>query len=497
VKFAFVANEGTFHCPKAPVLNLIDYLVFKKLKRLQLPPSDLCEDHVFLRRAYIDLCGMLPTPAETQRFLDDRHPLKRTRLIEELLERPEYAEYWGFRWNEMLGIPWRLDKKNGAMVLHWFRDHVKQNTPFDRVVRELVSGQPIPMERGPVNFYVGASTPSDWAERTSKAFLGIRVECFQCHPHPRARFSAEDRHQFVALFAQLTLRKVAVPGYAFDILGRDRSREFWHPHTQRMVPPRFLDGTKPANDDRLEALTDWLTSPKNPYFARTMVNRIWAFLHGRGIADPPEAIHELPLTANDELLDALAQSFLAERYDVKQMIRIIMNSRTYQLSSQPNERNKEDVKYFSRAIPKYLPPEVLHDVVGDYLGVRAAIAGMPAGTRAIHVLDAVTPYARPSSRIAECEGEKDDAPLSSTLHYLNSDEIQKRLKDPNNRIHRAVTAGRSDAEIVNDLFFTAFSRAPTQEQLMQIEKHLKVKDRRTAMEDIAWALMNAGEFQRR
>ena len=179
----------------------------------------------------------------------------------------------------------------------------------------------------------------------------------QCHLHPRARWTPDDRHHFVAFFAQLSVKKVAVPGYAFDILVMDRSREFWHPTTQKAVPPRFLDGVFPKLDekDRFEALADWLTSPQNPYFARTMVNRIWTFLHGKGIADPPEAIHELPLTANDALLDALAQSFVAERFDVKQMIRIIMNSRTYQLSSKPNRRNKDDVKYFSR-VPRGIRP---------------------------------------------------------------------------------------------------------------------------------------------
>ena len=388
------------------------------------------------------------------------------------------------------------------MVLHWFRDHVKNNTPLDRMIRDLVTGQPIPTEYGPVTYYTGTNMPAEWAERTSRAFLGVRLDCIQCHAHSRARWTPEDRHHLVAFFAQTTVKKVAVPGNVFDMLQLDRSREFWHPTTQKAVPPRFLDGAFPNLDDkdRIDAFAEWLTSAKNPYFARMMVNRIWQHLHGKGIGHPPETLHELPLTANDDLLDALAKSFVAERFDVKQMIRIIMNSRTYQLSSTPNVRNKEDIKYFSRAIPQHMPPAVLFDAVSQLLEVPDKIDGAPPGTRAIHVLDAIIPFARPRSRFSECELEADetDDNLAVVLQSINGDELQRRLKKDTNRAHRLLREKKTNMEILEVVFLASHSRLPRADEREMFANHLaKTKDRNQLMEDLLWAVINSREFLQR
>lgn len=503
VKLTYVDNDVKFVWPNPPVTNLIDHLVFSQLKRLQMPPSELCTDNVFLRRAYLDVCGILPTRVELQRFQEDRHPFKRARVIDELLERPEFADYWAFQWVDAFNYPAQLDRQSGAVVLKWFRNHVKKNTPLDRLVRDLLCGAGVETDNGIITYYAGARTPGEWADRAAMAFLGVRLECVKCHILADSRWTPNDREHFAAFFAQMSMKR----GFgATEVLVFDRAAELLHPISNKRIPPRVLGGSGTSltgrgekGEDRLGVLADWVTSAQNPYFARTMVNRLWAHLFGRGIAHPPEMIHELPLSANDELLDALARSFVNERFDVKQMIRIIMNSRTYQLSSTPNERNKNDTQYFSRTYPVNLRSAVLHDAIDQVLDAPTRVTRLPAGTRAVHVLESPALLLfGPGRRGSECERGEREANRAAGLHILHGDEIQRGLRDRENRAKRLLALGKSDEAIVDELFLVCLARLPTAKERTQIEEHRERKQRRVEFcEDIFWAILNTKEFSQR
>ena len=499
IRLTYVESKPGFVWPNPPVANSVDHHVFSKLKLLQIPPAELCADHVFVRRAYLDVCGALPTPAEVRRFMNDRHPLKRSRLIDELLDRPAFAEYWARHWINILGINWRLDRQAGATLLRSFKERIQKNTPMDLVVRELIHGKETMTEKGPVSFYTGAQHPPEWADRAGAAFLGVRWQCVQCHFHPRAAWTPEDRQHFIAFFAQITRRVEVAGALRFERFATDNSREWLHAATRQPVPPRFPDGTrlKPKNgQNRQEALAEWLTSPENPYFARAMVNRIWHRLLGKGIADSPETLHEAPRIANDALLDALAKSLVAERFDLKQMVRIIMNSRTYQLCSKTNEHNKEDGKYFSHANPRYMSSELLTDALAQVTEIPAAIEDMPKGTRAIEVLeiDFGPFWFRRPPRIAECEAERGESELASALHMIQNDVIVKLTEHPGNRLGRLLAEKRSDREIMDDLFLAACARPATDAEHASIVKHLRTKERRPGWNDVLWAVVNSREF---
>jgi len=500
VKLAYADPKPGYVWPNPPINNLIDHLVFLNLKRLHIPPSDLCEDHLYLRRAYLDVCGMLPAPHEVHSFMNDRHPLKRQKLIDDLLDRPEYADNWAHYWNDALNINWRLETKDSAILLAWFRDHVKRNTPIDRLTRDLVMGVEIPTGRGPRSFYNDTSDSRYLADRTAEAFLGLRLSCVQCHPHFRARWMPEDRVHFLPFFVQITSKRVGVGLGSYDIYLIDRTRDMLHPVTRNPVPPRFLDGVDvklKSGQDRRDALADWLTSPKNPYFARTMVNRIWLRLIGKGFADAPNTLHETPFIANEALLDALAKGLVAERFDMKQTIRGIMNSRTYQLSSKTNQHNQDDDRFHSHAYPRHLDGRLLLDVLAQLTEIPPVIDDMPAGTKAVHVLETQARlffFNRPP-RLSECDFESGEAGNPTTIHVLNTDVIMKTTTHPSNRIGRLLAQKRSDKEMIEDLYLASYARLPTEKEVQTITTHLgKAADRRTAWNDVLWAFMNTREF---
>ncbi len=499
-RLTYVDAKPGFVWPKTPEHNLVDQLAFAQLKRLQFPPSELCADHVFVRRAYIDLHGTLPTPAEVRRFLDDRHPLKRSRLIDELLGRPAFAEYWAHHWVETLGLEsWHLKKESGIEVLRWFRGHIEKNTPLDQVVRDLLIGREIATEHGPVTFYTDRTDPSAWADRAAEAFLGLRTSCVQCHAHSQTRWRPDDRHHFVAFFAHTRLAKVGVGGKKVDTLYVDRSREWVHPETLAPVAPRFLDGGFPKFDpldDRRVVLADWLTSPKNPYFARTMVNRIWRQLNATGFVDPPETLHEATITTNDALLDALARSFVAERFDVKQMIRIIMNARTYQLSAEPSDHNKSDDRYFSRARPHFMKTVVALDALSQLTEVPELIEEVPPGMRTIHVVAAGPVFIRYRHR-GPCEGEPKDSSFAVLLHYLQGESVVKGLKHPRSRVGRLLAEKKTDREMLDELCMAGWARLPTPAERKTILAHVEEGDRRLKWDEVLWALISSREFLQR
>jgi hypothetical protein len=438
VRLTYLEPRADFSWPKPPENNFVDRHVFAKLKLLNIVPSDLCTDQEFLRRAYLDLCGILPTAGEVRTFLADRSPDKRARLIDKLLERPEFADFWTHKWLDLLrSSRLNLQIKGVHAYRRWLRGHVSRNTPWNQVVRQLLSASGSTFTNPPANYYRGTyngqtgaaitRTPQELAETTAQLFFGVRLQCAQCHNHPFERWTQDDYYHMVSWFAQVKakpdplhlggprrpypwqLREDAIVIYS------GRTGEATQPRTGKVMIPKILGVPAPvipAGKDRRQVLADLVTAADNPFFARATVNRLWYHLLGKGIVDPPDDFRDSNPPANDALLDALARDFVEHKFDTKHIIRTIANSGTYQLSAHPRRSgrpgrtgtatgpavpsgptpsltNQADDKYFSHALVKQkrLPAEVLLDAICTATGVPEAFTGVPKGTRALQLPD--------------------------------------------------------------------------------------------------------------
>ncbi len=392
VRLTFLQPRQGFVWTNPPENNYVDHHVFAKLKMLSLPPSDLCTDQEFIRRATLDVCGVAPTAAEVRAFLADTAPDKRAKLIDRLLDRPEYADFWTLKWSDIFRSSRKAIEVKGVYVFQeWLRDHVENNDGFDVIVKELLTADGETFANPPANYYRIARDPQNLAETTAQLFCGVRMQCAKCHNHPFERWTQDDYYSFAAFFARVRQKKdplepgpnPASPGG--EIIYVDRSGEVQQPRTGQTMKPKFMGGATPEiapGQDRRIALANWIASADNPFFAKSVVNRIWFHLNGKGIVDPVDDFRDSNPSANDELLDALAKDFTASKYDVKHVIRVIMNSRTYQLSAQSNDFNRDDNKYFSHAVTKMLTAEQLLDAICTATEVAGEVhrrAGRDAG----------------------------------------------------------------------------------------------------------------------
>lgn len=511
VRLTYLEPQPGFQWPKPPENNHIDTHVFAKLKLLGIPPSQLCADHEFIRRVYLDLCGMLPEPATTRAFLASSDANKRATLVDDLLARPEYADFWTLKWSDVLRSTRKTVQVKGTHVFqHWLHNHLTENTPFDRLVRELLTANGNTYANPPANYYRVTRDPPNLAETTAQLFLGIRMQCARCHNHPFERWSQDDFYSTAAFFAQVRQKKDEVsislppPAVGAEVIYFDRSGEVVQPRTNKVMPPRFLGGELPAiapGRDRREAFADWLTRPDNPFFARSVVNRVWFHIIGRGIVDPVDDFRESNPSANDALLDALAKDFVASRFDLKHLIRTIVNSRTYQLSAQASELNKDDTKYFSHAVTKLYGAEQLLDAICLATGVPEKYAGLPAGTRAVQLPDGeanhpfLKTFGQPARELAcECERES-DSNLAQALQLVNGPTINEKLRKADNRLGQVLAKKLPDAEILSELYLTLVTRLPKETEVKNtLEYVAKAKDKRKAWEDVLWALLNSKEF---
>ena len=365
---------------------------------LSIPPSDLCSDSDYVRRAYLDVCGVLPTPDEVRTFMADKDLNKRAKLVDALLQRPEFADFWTLKWSDILRSNRKTIQVKGIHVFqHWLRGHIEANTGFDQIVKELLTANGSTFANPPANYYRVAKDPQNLAETTAQLFFGIRMQCSKCHNHPFERWTQDDYYSMAAFFAREKQKKdpmePGTPGKAPDgaeVIFSERSGEVKQPRSGKTMPPKFMGGaipTIPPGQDRREVLADWVVSPENPFFAKSTVNRIWFHLCGKGIVDPVDDFRDSNPSANDELLDALAKDFITSKFDLRHIIKVIMASRTYQLSAQANDFNKEDVKYFSHAVTKLLTAEQLLDAICFTTGMPEKFTGMPMGTHAIQLPD--------------------------------------------------------------------------------------------------------------
>ena len=479
--------------------NFIDKHVNAHLKKLNLRPSDVCDDATFLRRASLDIIGTLPTADEARRFLADKASDKRAQLVESLLKRPEFADFWALKWADLLRVDrQKLGQRDAYAYYRWIRDQFAANRPLDQFARALLTAEG-PLDDAPAgHFYKVVTRPGDMANAVSQVFLGIRLACAECHHHPFDRWSQTDYYGMSGLFAQVSIRKGAL-GETLLAEGNPATK---HPRTGENVPPHALDA-EPSKDtgDRRRALAEWFTAPENPWFARNLANRLAAHFLGRGVIEPVDDVRATNPPGNPALLDALARVVTDSRFDLKQFIRTLAASRTYQLSATPNDTNAQDEQNYSRALFKRLPAEVLFDAVCQVTGVPEKFDGVPSGTRAIQLWDSQTQhyflklFGRPV-RVTACECERNsEASIAQVLHLLNSPNLQSKLSHANGQLARLVASHPDNAKLADELYLTFFSRMPTATERQLVAKHLGASpDRQQGVEDYAWSLLNAVEF---
>lgn len=488
--------------PDLPENNFIDRLVFQKLRKLNILPSDLSDDAEYLRRVYLDVIGTLPTPAEVRRFLADKRPDRRAQVVEELLRRPEFADYWALQWADLLRVDrGSLGHKRAYAYYRWIRASVADNKPLDQFTREIITAEGPLGEVAPATFYKAMGKPGETASTLAQVFLGVRIACAECHHHPFDRWSQTDYFGMQAFFLG-----VGIGGaQGQEMLTSSGNSMARHPRTGANVMAHPLGERMPTEipkGDHRATLAAWMTRPDNPFFAKSLANRIWAHLLGRGLVEPVDDMRATNPPTNPELLDALAKFLVDNKYDFKALVRTITASRIYQLSSSPNATNERDEQNYSRALFKRPPAEVLFDMVCQSTGVPERFGGALPGTRAIQLWDSkVTHYflktfGRPERKSA-CECERVGEPsVAQVLHLLNAPEIHAKLTHDAGTVARLVARDSDDDRLVEELYLTYFSRLPGPKERETASAFMKQKagQRRQAAEDLAWTLMNSLEF---
>lgn len=503
-RLSYVKDVPGFVWSNPPESNYIDKHVFGKLRELQILPSEVCSDEEFVRRVYLDVTGMTPSVEQVQKFLADKAPSKRTKLIDEVLELPEYADFWAMKWADVLRNTRKQVAYRGA---HSYRQYLVNvfagNRPFNEFVGELLTGSGDTMINPPANYYRIARSPQDCAETTAQLFMGVRMQCAKCHNHPFERWTQDDYYGFAAFFARISQRKNNPMGEQ-ELIVLARGGEVTHQRTGRVMPAK-APGVEPpkvgADEDRRAYLAQWLTRPDNPFFAKSVANRFWFHLMGKGIVDPVDDFRDSNPPCNDELINALAQDFVQSKFNVRQLLRTILNSRTYQLSARTNPTNADDEKYFSRCYTKLLTAEQLLDAICTSTMIPEKFAGLPLGTRATQLPDGefnhtfLQAFGQPTRELAcECARESEST-LNQALNLINGNVIHSKLRDPNNRIGKLMAANKKDDQIIAELYLATLSRPAQPPEIEGSLKHIQAtKDRRRALEDIHWALLNCKEF---
>jgi hypothetical protein len=504
--------------------NPIDTLVLANLKELRLKPAQLAPDAVFLRRAYLDALGTLPTPGETRAFLADADAKKREKLIAALVDRPEFAEYWAQKWSDLLRNEEKaLDKKGVAVFYRWIAAQLAADRPLNEFARDVVAARGSTYANPPANFWRAVRDPLQRSESVAQVFLGIRVGCARCHNHPFDRWTIDDYYGFGALFARIEYRVLAndrrddLDKHEFvgeQVVWQNRTAELPNPRTKQSAKPRFLGAPTPEMgdaDDRLGAVADWIASPTNPFFARAQVNRIWLHLMGRGLVDPNDDFRITNPPTNPELLDWLARDFAAGGFRLKRTVRTIMTSRTYQLAASARDRGTmSDDLHHAHALVQPLEAEQLLDALSQVTGVPVRFGGYPLGLRANQIPAPpqtgrrgfegmgerfLKTFGKPE-RLLTCECERNDDPgLLQAFQLITGDLMNALVKNADNKLGKMLSAGKSDTEMLDEFYLAALCRAPTPAESKKLLAYLgAARDRRAAWEDVLWALLNSKEF---
>ena len=499
------------------VQNFVDEAVKKHWQKLGVIPAGLCTDEVFIRRAFLDSLGTLPSREKVEAFLASDKPNKREELVDELLGLTgdakrdiyvnDWSAYWALKWGDLLRNNRNTIGDGGMWALYnWMRASFRENKPFDQFVREIVTAQGSIYANGPANYFKIATTPTDLAETTAQVFLGVRLQCAKCHHHPFEVYSQADYYGLAAFFT-----RVGTKGSSdFGALGRDTvvmlksSGSISHPRTRQTMLPTPLQ-SEPVNLDGVRdlrrPLADWLTSKDNRLFSRNIVNRVWGYFMGTGLVEPIDDLRETNPASVPELFDSLAEDFASNGFDQRRLMRNIMTSRVYQLDSSPLPENATDTRLYLHYNVKRLPAEVLLDGIDDAAGTQERFAGVPLGTRAISLPDSnfasyfLDTTGRPQ-RVIACECERTSTPnLAAVLHLLNGDVVQRKLADKNNRIAGFITNKTSVEDAIRELYLVTFSRYPTDDEVATAADYAAMAESpRQGLEDILWALINSREF---
>ena len=500
--FVVLPKGLQFTFPETPEHNYIDTHINNKLKKLRIAPSELCTDEEFLRRVTIDIAGVLPTYEEYQKFMNRPEPNKRELLVDELLARKEFVELWVMKWAELLQVRSSNEVSPKAMLLYynWLQEKIASNVPIDQMVKELLAASGGTFKNAATNYYEVERDTLKTAENTAQVFMGMRIQCAQCHNHPVDRWTIDDYYSFAAFFAQIGRKGAEDPRER--IVFNSGGGEVNNPVGNRPMKPKFLGGAVPdiTGKDRRVVLAEWLASPQNPYFATNLANIVWAHFFGRGIIHEVDDVRVSNPAVNPELLAELGKKFTEYNYDFKKLVRDICTSRTYQLATRPNESNASDDKNFSHAAIRRIRAEVLLDALSQVTDTKNKFPGLPLGARAVQVADGntstyfLTTFGR-STRESVCSCEvKMEPNLSQALHLLNGETVHNRILQ-GKLIERRLAEKKAPAEIIEELYIACLSRKPTQQEMATLMATVTAQpDPRQPLEDIFWALGNSREF---
>lgn len=497
--------------------NFIDERIIEKLRELNLPPSMRCTDDEFIRRAFLDTLGILPTPDEVRAFLASKDSSKRDALIDSLLKRPEFTDYWAYKWSDLLLV--NSDKLPVIPMwsyYQWIRRNVELNTPWDELVRDLLTATGSTLENGAGNFFTLHDEPTKLAETVSVAFLGMAINCAKCHNHPMEKWTNDQYFAFANLFSRVRSKN---GGQADErVIFSASDGDIVQPLTGKPQPPAPLDAqpiSMTSTKDRRVPMAAWLTAPENPYFSRSITNRVWANFFGSGLVTAVDDLRMTNPASNEKLLSEAAAHLVKSHFDLKALMRAILQSETYQRSSIALAENKTDTRFYSHYYPKRLGAEVMLDAVSQVTAVptnfssdkrnanKAKGDAYPMGYRALQLPDSHTAsyfldtFGRPD-RVQTCECERTNEPsMAQALHMANGDTLNQKLSQKNNRVDQLLTSGKSPDKIVEEAYLWSVSRLPTAKESAEMTALLrsaKPEEKRQTLEDIFWSLMSARDF---
>ena len=502
-----------------PVKNFIDQHVFANLKEIGVPPSPLCDDSTFLRRVTLDVAGRIPTAEETQAFMSSKEPDKRDRVVDSLLNSPDYADYFANKWTALLKNTRAeaADITSNFAFHAWMRDSLLANTPYDQIVRQVLASTGTIVSNPPVAWYKRVKEPNVQLEDVAQLFLGVRMQCAQCHHHPFEKWTQAEYYHLAAFFSQIGRKPTAIAGE--DLIFHKRGvAQAEHRKTRVMLKPAGLGEPPmdiPPDEDPRLALVDWMSKKDNPFFAKSLVNRYWKHFFKRALVEPEDDLRDTNPPTNPELFEALAKSFTESGYDLKGLVRTMVQSHTYQLSAMPNAHNAVDRQAYSHFYPKRMTAEVLLDSIDSVTGSKTDFADLPPGTRAVSLPDnsynRASPFLKVFGRpegasVCECERVQ-SASLAQSLHLMNAADVKAKLTAPNGRAEQLTKAELPEPKRIRELYLAAFSREPSADEVRIAESHLlkprtdaqgkpldSQRSKRNGYEDLLWALLNTKEF---
>ncbi len=504
VPFVTLPKGLQFAWPNPPANNYIDELVYAKLKKLRVEPSGLCDDGTFIRRLYLDVLGQLPTADEYAKFVISTLPNKRNLLVDELLERKEFSELWVLKWAELLQIRTdaNINVSPKAMLQYygWLQDKIAKNTPTNEWVKELLGASGGTFKNPPTNYYQLERDVIKVTENVAQVFMGMRVQCAQCHNHPFDRWTMDDYYGFAAFFTQIGRKGTDDPREL--VVFNSGGGETNHPVKGRPMPPKFLGGAAAdvAGKDRRQVLADWLASPDNPYFAKNLANVVWNHFFGQGIINEVDDVRISNPASNQELLDELGKRFTGYKYDFKKLVKDICTSRTYQLSTQATKSNEGDTRNFARGPIRRIRAETMLDIITGVTDTKNKFPGLPLGARAVQIADGqtstyfLTTFGRPTREtVCACEVRLEPT-LSQSLHLMNGNTVEPKIQQ-GGLVAKMLQDKKTPAQVIETIYMRALSRTPTTTELQKLLAQVDASaNKQQALEDVFWAVLNSREF---